>query len=66
LSKVLEQLDQQDTIPPMRLRPGVYEAGLMWAQQSNGVPVDLSLLGDASGKARPARQQSRKVATQPQ
>jgi uncharacterized protein YcbK (DUF882 family) len=64
LSKLLELLDQQDTIPPMRLRPGAYEAELMWAQQSKGVAVDLSLLSDARGAA--PRQESRKVATQPQ
>jgi uncharacterized protein YcbK (DUF882 family) len=63
LGKVLELMDQQDSVPPMRLRPGIYQAELMWAQQSKGVPVDLSLLSEASG-APPAP--SRKVATQPQ
>jgi hypothetical protein len=63
LGKLLELMDQQDSVPPMRLRPGTYEAELMWAQQSKGVPVDLSLLNDTSGTAR---SEGRKVATQPQ
>ncbi len=63
LSKVLELMEQQDSVPPMRLRPGIYQAELMWAQQSKGVPVDLSALDEpvAAGRAP-----SRKVATQPQ
>jgi hypothetical protein len=63
LSKVLELMEQQDSVPPMRLRPGVYQAELMWAQQSKGVPVDLSALEEPSAAARAP---SRKVATQPQ
>jgi uncharacterized protein YcbK (DUF882 family) len=63
LSKVLELMEQQESVPPMRLRAGVYQAELMWTQQSKGVPVDLSLLNDPSDTA-PAP--SRKVATQPQ
>jgi uncharacterized protein YcbK (DUF882 family) len=57
-SKVLDLLDQEYATPPMRLRPGVHEAQRMWAQQSKGEPVDLSLLSDAS------RRDGRKVATQ--
>jgi uncharacterized protein YcbK (DUF882 family) len=63
LSKVLELMEQQESVPPMRLRPGVYQAELMWAQQSKGVPVDLSLLNEESEAPRAP---SRKVATQPQ
>jgi len=63
LSKVLELMEQQESVPPMRLRPGAYQAELMWAQQSKGVPVDLSLLGEESDAPRAP---SRKVATQPQ
>jgi uncharacterized protein YcbK (DUF882 family) len=63
LGKVLELMDQQDSVPPMRLRPGVYQAELMWAQQAEGVPIDLSQMNGASDTA-PAP--SRKVATQPQ
>ena len=64
LSRVLELLDQPDSVPPMRLRPGVGAAEQMWAQQSKGVPVDLSLLSEP-GTPRPNRE-GRKVATQPQ
>jgi uncharacterized protein YcbK (DUF882 family) len=66
LGKVLELMDQPDTVPPMRLRPGVYVAELMWSQESKGVPVDLSLLSDASGASHAPRPEGRKVATQPQ
>jgi uncharacterized protein YcbK (DUF882 family) len=63
LTKVLELMEQQESIPPMRLRPGIYQAELMWAQQSKGAPVDLSLLNEAAATASAS---SRKVATQPQ
>jgi uncharacterized protein YcbK (DUF882 family) len=66
LSKVLELLDQEYVTPPMRLRPGEHEAAQMWAQQSKGEPVDLSVLSDASAATRGPRQEGRKVATQPQ
>jgi uncharacterized protein YcbK (DUF882 family) len=60
LGKVLELMDQDYALPPMRLRPGQHEAQLLWARQAKGEPVDLSVLSDASGAAR----QGRKVATQ--
>jgi uncharacterized protein YcbK (DUF882 family) len=63
LSKVLELMEQQESIPPMRLRPGIYQAELIWSKQSKGVPIDLSLLNEESNTARAP---SRKVATQPQ
>jgi uncharacterized protein YcbK (DUF882 family) len=66
LSRVLELLDQQDSVPPMRLRPGVYEAEAMWARQSEAVPVDLSQLSDPRDTPSPPRADSRKVATQAQ
>jgi uncharacterized protein YcbK (DUF882 family) len=66
LGKLLELMDQEDSVPPMRLRPGAYEAELMWAQQSKGVPLDLSLLNDGGDAPRAARPEGRKVATQPQ
>jgi uncharacterized protein YcbK (DUF882 family) len=65
LAKVLELLDQQDTVPPMQLRPGAYVAEALWARQSEGVAVDISLLTDASPTA-PPRPEGRKVATKPQ
>jgi uncharacterized protein YcbK (DUF882 family) len=66
LGKLLELMDQEDSVPPMRLRPGAYEAELMWAQQSKGVPVDLSVLNDGGDALRVPRPEGRKVATQPQ
>jgi hypothetical protein len=63
LSKVLELMEQQDSVPPMRLRPGVYQAELMWSQESKGVPVDLSALDEPSAIGRAP---GRRVATQPQ
>jgi uncharacterized protein YcbK (DUF882 family) len=66
IAKVLELLDQPETVAPMRLRPGVYEAEAMWAAQSKGVAIDISVLSDAGDSVRPARQDSRKVAVQPQ
>jgi uncharacterized protein YcbK (DUF882 family) len=66
LSRVLELLDLQDSVPPMRLRPGVYEAELMWDRQSKGVPVDLSLLSDPRDTPRAPAADSRKVATRAQ
>ena len=47
LGKVLELMEQQDSFPPCACAPGVYQAELMWAQQSRGVPVDLSVLSEA-------------------
>ena len=64
LSKVLELLDHPETVPPMSLRPGLYEAEALWARQAEA--VDLSLLTDAGGPARPPRPEGQKVATQPQ
>jgi uncharacterized protein YcbK (DUF882 family) len=64
--KVLELLDQEDVTPPMRLRPGVHEAQLLWAQQSKGGPLDLSVLADGNGTAPSNRRGGRTVATQPQ
>jgi uncharacterized protein YcbK (DUF882 family) len=69
LSKVLELMEFSDTVPPLRLRPGVYDAKMMWASQSQGVPVDLSALdqaGNAKSKPPEGPLDSRKVASQPQ
>jgi uncharacterized protein YcbK (DUF882 family) len=64
LSRVLELMDQQDSLPPLRLRPGVYDAEQTWASLSKGVPVDLSLLDGTAAPPQP--QEGRKVAAQPQ
>jgi uncharacterized protein YcbK (DUF882 family) len=65
LSKVLELMDAQDSLPPLRLQPGVYDARKAWASLSQGVPVDLSSLAQADdAKSQPPEGQ--KVAAQPQ
>jgi uncharacterized protein YcbK (DUF882 family) len=64
LAKVLELLDQENAIPPMRMRPGRHEAQLMWAQQSKGEAVDLSVLADSGAAGHGPRKEGRKVATQ--
>jgi hypothetical protein len=66
LSHIMELLDQPDSVPPMRIRPGTYQAEQMWAANSNGVPVDLSLLSDPRDTPSAPRPDSRKVATQAQ
>jgi uncharacterized protein YcbK (DUF882 family) len=67
LSRVLELMDQQDSLPPLRLRPGVYDAEQMWASLSKGVPVDLTMLdGSTAGAPPPQPAEGRKVAAQPQ
>jgi hypothetical protein len=53
--KVLELLEQPETVPPMRLRPGRYEAETLLARQSEGMAVDISLLTDPGPAAQPAR-----------
>jgi hypothetical protein len=67
IGKVLELMDQQESLPPLRLRPGVYNAEQMWAALSKGVAVDLSAL-DTAAAAAPKHQapEGRKVAAQPQ
>jgi uncharacterized protein YcbK (DUF882 family) len=62
LGKVLEVMDQEHVTPPMRLRPGQHEAQRLWALETKGEAIDLSVLSDAGAAAR----QGRKVATKPQ
>jgi uncharacterized protein YcbK (DUF882 family) len=58
LGKVLELLELQDSVPAVRLQPGVYDAKKVWASLSEGVPVDLSALEPPDD--------TKKVASQPQ
>jgi uncharacterized protein YcbK (DUF882 family) len=58
LSKVLEILELQDSLPAVRLQPGVYDAKKVWASLAQGVPVDLSALEPTD--------ETKKVASQPQ
>jgi hypothetical protein len=64
LSKVLELMELQESLPPLRLRPGVYDAQKVWASPSQAVPVDLSAL-DQESDAKSKLPEGRKVASQP-
>ena len=46
LMRALELLDQANASPPLRLRPGLQTAHLMWAQEFKGEAIDLSALYD--------------------
>ena len=61
LAKTLEMLDQAGSAPPMRLRPGLQAAQLMWAQQFKGEAINLSsLLGRRrNARGRPVQPQGR-------
>jgi len=64
LGKTLELLDQVGSVPPMRLRPGLQAAQLMWAQQFRGEAVNLSSLVDPDPSETPTRMANRRVVTQ--
>ena len=63
LAKILETMDQ-DNAPPMRLRPGLQAALMLWSQQFKGEAINLSGLADADLPADGPPPGSRKVATQ--
>jgi len=46
LMRALEFIDQTNQSPPLRLRPGLQTAHLMWAQEFKGEAVNLSALYD--------------------
>ena len=46
LMRALEFIDQPNQSPPLRLRPGLQTAHLMWAQEFKGEAVNLSALYD--------------------
>jgi hypothetical protein len=67
LAKTLEMLDQAESIPPMRLRPGSQTAQLMWAQEFKGEAINLSSLIDLdAAPAAPAPLTNRTVHTRAQ
>ena len=67
LAKTLELLDQGTAAaPPMRLRPGLQAAQMLWAQEFKGEAVNLSSLADADAPAVPERLARRRVPTQAQ
>jgi uncharacterized protein YcbK (DUF882 family) len=46
LMRALEFIDQPNQSPPLRLRPGLQTAHLMWAQEFKGEAINLSALYD--------------------
>ena len=66
LSKILENMAPDYTAPPLRLRPGLQAAELMWSQQFKGEAVNIAALADADVPVPAAPVPRRKVATQPQ
>jgi len=46
LMRALELLDQANASPPLRLRPGLQTAHLLWAQEFKGEAINLSALYD--------------------
>ena len=62
VARTLELLDQAGSMPPMRLRPGLKVAELMFAQQFKGEAVNLGAMQEAAA-LEPAAV-SRKVKTQ--
>jgi uncharacterized protein YcbK (DUF882 family) len=61
VAKTLELIDQAGGMPPMRLRPTMQTAEIMWAQQFKGEAVNLSGMTDAPSPAS-AAVPNRKVA----
>ncbi len=63
-ARTLEMLDSEGSIPPLKLRPGLQLAGMLWAQAFSGKAVDLGELQQArSDRAfgqRPAAQLDRR------
>jgi hypothetical protein len=66
LGKTLDMMGQENAAPPMRLRPGLQAARLMWAQEFTGEAVYLAGLLDQDAPRADAPVPNRKVATQPQ
>jgi uncharacterized protein YcbK (DUF882 family) len=65
LGKVLETMGQDNIAPPLRLRPGVQTARLLWTQEFKGEAINISALTDSDASTSAALLR-RRVATQPQ
>ena len=63
VAKTLELLDQGGAMPPMRLRPGLQVAEMMYSQQFKGEAINLTLLTDGRSADSPAPVANRKVPT---
>jgi uncharacterized protein YcbK (DUF882 family) len=66
LMRALEFIDQPNQSPPLRLRPGLQTAHLMWAQEFKGEAVNLSALYDYGVVASNTGLGKRKVVTSAQ
>jgi uncharacterized protein YcbK (DUF882 family) len=66
LMRALEFIDQPNQSPPLRLRPGLQTAHLMWAQEFKGEAVNLSALYDYGVAAGNAGLGKRRVVTSAQ
>ena len=66
LMRALDLLDQADASPPLRLRPGLQTAHLMWAQEFKGEAINLSALYDLDIGASSGSLNKRKVVTSAQ
>jgi uncharacterized protein YcbK (DUF882 family) len=66
LMRALELLDQANASPPLRLRPGLQTAHLLWAQEFKGEAINLSALYDPDSGASSARLSKRQVVTSAQ
>src|SRR5262249_57596254 len=66
LMRALELLDQANASPPLRLRPGLQTAHLLWAQEFKGEAVNLSALYDPEPIVAARDLAKRKVVTSPQ
>ena len=69
IGRVIDQLDQAGTVPPMRLRPAQKMAQMMWAQQFNGDTTALDRLGDELASTPSLTERGlaeRKVRTEPE
>jgi uncharacterized protein YcbK (DUF882 family) len=66
LTRALELLDQITQSPPLRLRPGLQTAHLLWAQEFKGEAINLSALYDYDARSNNAGLGKRRVVTSAQ
>jgi hypothetical protein len=66
LARTLEMLDQGISALPMRLRPGLQSAQIMWAQEFKGEAINFLSLADPEGPTAASQLANRVVHTQAQ
>jgi len=64
VAQAIDLIGDEGTVLPMRLRPGVQVAQLMWAQEFRGEAVDASAFGAPPPEPLPAGLRERAVKTQ--